>query len=454
MKFFQAHVFVVSAFLVLSGDAPASPFQAAGRPPDDPIVRLLAECSELGRTIGSEGAFQRLVNPILVSEEEVEQTVRSYKGLVECLSDFASELPPAIETTVEMASLFLDFVDTSGDSRSVRRELVSLATTRDPAIAKLREDVGFRPPRGLVYMKYYPSVALMPEAIRSAFNSPSIRAVTMSCRYIAILDPPQPTPDQKRLSDESLARTVSHELVHAFLQSTLCDRNPRMDLPSWFHEGFAIYFSGSGTSHVMLDRSTNTIYRVEATDEYEEYERTFLYLESRFDGREFFEQLRNTVVEGDVAGLIGAVGLTSHEELRLAANFWWRWWPVSEMTGWLYLLWLLPALPPFYWVWRRRRNAPVLHRSALDIELFNASPGGDHDFMRGLLDMGADPNAPDHHGWTPLMFAVLSDDVGTVEMLLDEGADPEPGIHVAKTLEGLDQNIIRLLLDARLRREE
>ena len=52
------------------------------------------------------------------------------------------------------------------------------------------------------------------------------------------------------------------------------------------------------------------------------------------------------------------------------------------------------------------------------------------------------------------MFAVVSDDVETVEMLLDEGADPEPGIHVANGLDGCDQNIIRLLLDARLRRED
>ena len=98
-------------------------------------------------------------------------------------------------TAADLASLFLDFVDTSGDPDSVRRELVMLATTRDPAIARLREEVGMRPPRGLVYLKYYPSRDLMPEAISSAFDSPSIRAVTMSCRYIAVLDPPQPTPD-------------------------------------------------------------------------------------------------------------------------------------------------------------------------------------------------------------------------------------------------------------------
>ena len=307
MRSFLVRVLFIPVLLTLSVVAPAgplvapaAPLQGTAAPIDDPIVLFLAECPELGRVIGSDGSFGRLVNPILRSEEEVEQTVRSYKGLVDCLSDSKSELPASMVTAADLASLFLDFVDSSGDPDSVRRELVMLATTRDPAIARLREEVGMRPPRGLVYLKYYPSRDLMPESIRSAFDSPSIRAVTMSCRYIAVLDPPQPTRDQERLTEESLVETVSHELVHAFLQSTLCDRNPRMDLPAWFHEGFAIYFSGSGTSHVMLDRSNNTIYRVEATDEYEEYERTFLYLESRFNGRRFFEQLRKTVDEGDV----------------------------------------------------------------------------------------------------------------------------------------------------------
>lgn len=448
---------LVHAFLLLSIVALASPSQDAVPTPDETIIRTLAECPELGQAMGADGSFLRLDNPILGSEAEVERTVESYKRLVGCLSGITYELPASIVAARVRASLFLDFADPDEDPATVRRELVALATTPDAAIARLREEVGFRPPAGLVYLKYYPSRDLMPDAIRAAFNSPSIRAVTMSCRYIAVLDQPQPTRDRARLTEESLATTVSHELVHAFLQSTLCDANPRMELPAWFHEGFAIYFSGSGTSHVMLDRATNTIYRVEATDEYEEYERTFLYLESRFNERDFYDQLRNTVDLGDVAGLFDAVGMSSHEELRLTANFWWRWWPISEMTGWFYLLWFLPIPPAIYLLWRHRRKEPLSqspHRSALDIELFDASPGGDHEFVRRLLDMGADPNAPDRHGWTPLMFAVMSNDVDTVEMLLDEGADPEAGIPVARAMDGCDQNIIRLLLDARLRREE
>lgn len=54
-----------------------------------------------------------------------------------------------------------------------------------------------------------------------------------------------------------------------------------------------------------------------------------------------------------------------------------------------------------------------------------------------LLAAGADPNALDPFGYAPLHDAVMGDDAGIIQVLLDTGADPEArvvrGIHAGYT---------------------
>jgi ankyrin repeat protein len=44
--------------------------------------------------------------------------------------------------------------------------------------------------------------------------------------------------------------------------------------------------------------------------------------------------------------------------------------------------------------------------------------------MRRLLEAGADPDSPQRGGLVPLHAAAMQDDVDTVRVLLDHGADP------------------------------
>ena len=58
-----------------------------------------------------------------------------------------------------------------------------------------------------------------------------------------------------------------------------------------------------------------------------------------------------------------------------------------------------------------------LHEAAID---------GDEQEVRSLLRAGADPNTPDHGGWTPLHFAAQEHAAGAVRALLEAGADVDP----------------------------
>ena len=60
---------------------------------------------------------------------------------------------------------------------------------------------------------------------------------------------------------------------------------------------------------------------------------------------------------------------------------------------------------------------------AAELRLTEAVRSGDHAALRTLLDGGADVNAPQEDGATPLHWAVRRDDAGAVDLLLRAGAD-------------------------------
>ncbi len=65
--------------------------------------------------------------------------------------------------------------------------------------------------------------------------------------------------------------------------------------------------------------------------------------------------------------------------------------------------------------------------------LIAIDPGGTLGIIRALLGGGADPNAADLRGETPLMRAAGWDDAAILQMLLDKGADPNKRQREGKT---------------------
>ena len=70
-----------------------------------------------------------------------------------------------------------------------------------------------------------------------------------------------------------------------------------------------------------------------------------------------------------------------------------------------------------------------------------------------FLDMGADINATDHHGYTPLFYAAMSNNANTAATLIRRGADLEVRgsacrrsvLHIAAMYGSND--VIKILLD-------
>jgi ankyrin repeat protein len=64
-------------------------------------------------------------------------------------------------------------------------------------------------------------------------------------------------------------------------------------------------------------------------------------------------------------------------------------------------------------------------RNPMQVQALHAAVAGrSGESVRLLLDAGADPNARQHGGWTPLMAARQHGDQPVIDMLLAAGADP------------------------------
>ena len=285
-------------------------------------------------------------------------------------------------------------------------------------------------------------------------TEPTAQYERYQSRYVAVLTSTRRDLSQTPTATDGLQSTFSHELVHAFLNARLGSGIIESGFPSWFHEGMAIHFSGSGRGHVTLDPSTGGFTRTEPTAQYERYQRTFLYLESSLGHSGFNQALHLAVENADPSLLIAAADESSYDELVATAELWWRWWPlpVALVRGWA--LWWLAGLIVMsigagWSLWRRWQ--PAVPRSALEVELNSdllaAIQSGDAGTVRYLIRSGAHANAQDGDGRSALMWAVWMDQFQAVEALVNAGAKATREIRGVAELRGCSPDIVRVLAD-------
>jgi hypothetical protein len=288
-----------------------------------PIRALFAQADDCPTMItgyAQNAQLARLIDPQLATQDEIEQASQDVRRLYDCLRIADQPLDDRSQMLLTLAEYFLIFVagqPPQGDPG--RLELVDLATSNDPAVVRLRDQAGLPPPPGYVFVRSYPSREAMPELARRPFQDPQVAGVTYLTRYIALLDEDKASWAEQALEDQALPATTSHELVHAYLNASLGPTREN-DLPRWYHEGLAVYFSGSGEEHVIVTPSFSLSQTT--TTEYKSFELIFKYLEDRLGKGGLYQALRQTLTNGDAAPLYQAAGLTSESWLLASAESW------------------------------------------------------------------------------------------------------------------------------------
>lgn len=414
-----------------------------------------ASCLSVPSLVASAVGFEHVVNPVLVSRNEIEDTVEEFKRLQNCLDQVAGFSDRTL-TARSYVELFVSFLEPFvGSESNELLELVDLATTLDPGIRRLREEVGLQAPDGIIFVRYFRQVEQMPAVVRRAFDNPQAQAVTIGTRYIAALTPVPRSIVQREMLDDALETTISHELIHAFLNAHLGSDIFEKSFPSWFQEGMAIHFSGSGRGHVAIDNSVGNIFAIEPTVEYEQYERAFRYLDFILGTDNFHAAVREAVSEADTSKLLIRAGFDSYSELQGQAELWWRWWPIPVgllVVPQVWVLFALGGLGVFAFWHLSRRWQPAVPGSALEVgvneNLFEAVKSADDEGVMYLLRSGAEPNSVDGEGWSVLRWAVFFNRAAAVEALMAAGAESSRELLVFAESRDTTPDIIRLLADS------
>jgi hypothetical protein len=314
MKTHMSFLGLVLLFALL-GFQPARPVSSASLPAYAAPVDCQAVLSRLAR---DENWMDQLINPVLSTQAQITERFRLYTSVHACISASAgTEFLQNIRRLTEYFMIFAGGYQTT--SQGSTGYLFDLATTKDPAVKRIREQVGIPAPPGYVYLHYYYSRQAMPDLVRRLFQNPDVRGVTIFTRYVAVLA------EKSNGTPNTLPKTVSHELVHAYLKSVQGIKNIDA-FPVWYDEGMAIHFSGSSEpSCTYYDAgSVNVTSCQTAPEDYVQYAANFDYLEARVGHAKFRQLVKQSFDELDPTVLYTNLGFSNYEDFAVQARAWKR----------------------------------------------------------------------------------------------------------------------------------
>lgn len=263
--------------------------------------------------------LEQLADPELSTPDEVAITLKEYTALYECLgsdtSQYSSEVL-LVKTLLEYFLIFAGGFHTSAGESYL--DSISFAECQDPAILRLRDEAAIPPPSGYVFVRYYSSRSVMPDLIRQAFDNPDVAGVTILTRYVAVLVEDKTDWQERALQHLTLPGTISHELVHAYVNSAL--GIPGLDLPKWYHEGIAIYFSGSGESHTVIAPDLTVSHT--PPEDYRRYRTNFQFLEDELGQERLYQNIRASMESADPSALYADLHLGNDQAFSERVTAW------------------------------------------------------------------------------------------------------------------------------------
>ncbi len=283
------------------------------------------DCEALLERLAQEPRWREtLQDPAFESQEEEQAFLERYRPLHTCLEEAGEDLNAEQAQLRRLGEYFLIFSSgygepeqPSGNGSTFWR--IDPAESQDPALVGLREEAGVPPPPGFFYVRLYPSTLAMPSLLQKTFSNEEVAGVTLQARYIAVLVVDDLRFQNRGRLDNETLDVLSHELVHAYVSASI-GAGRVMELPAWFREGLAIFFSGGGKSYTYF--APGSVFRRGPTEAYRAYDQVFRYLESRTGREELLRRSRQAILAADPSLLYQDLGMEDDESFLLAVADW------------------------------------------------------------------------------------------------------------------------------------
>jgi hypothetical protein len=265
-----------------------------------------------------------LADPIITDQTELDAQIQKYTFLRNCLDTIPEDqYTNELNKINKLVDYFLIFA--GGDQSSpgdTKVERIDLTISNDPAVIKLRDEIGIPPPPGWIFIRYYPNRQAMPEQVQYAFENPQVAGVTILSKYIAIIKEPSASWAESALQNLSIPNILSHELVHAYVNSVLAKKHLLLPdgFPRWFVEGLASHISHSDRPHSIITQTLS--FNQTATDEYQRFVLIFKYLENRLGQKGLDEKIRQALEVADASKLYADLGIKDDRWLEITVNEW------------------------------------------------------------------------------------------------------------------------------------
>jgi DNA-directed RNA polymerase subunit RPC12/RpoP len=263
--------------------------------------------------------LEKLADPVIHSDYEYSQRYEFYRLVYECLSLEPETLGEDLQAVRLLTAYFLTFLDMAPDTEhNSVLWVVDPASFPDPALERLRSEVGLAPPQGSFYLRLYPSRLELPQAVQSIFDNQNAFGVTILTRYLAVVIINSLGWNQDQSIDAETLGTISHELVHAFVNASV-GASRAVDLPDWYQEGLALYFSHSKD---YVYQGTGSSFVRQAPEDYQGYLENMRFLEKKLGKEGLNEAVRKSVENADPSELYAGLGIASEEEFFAQVAEW------------------------------------------------------------------------------------------------------------------------------------